>query len=152
MRPQFFEQEFHCIICTQLIPPEKLQFKSITCSDECARKRKLSLRAKQDARECRFCRKPSTLAERAAFQRYRKWEAANPQLAYPEQFKRWQQEIEAGKEDGKLGFILAIAQQMAQEDEYATERAKGERAEAARAAAVAPPAEMEPICETGPRL
>lgn len=155
MRPQFFEQEFHCIICTQLIPPEKLQFKSITCSDECARLRKLALRTKQDIRECRFCRKPSSLAERAAYQRYRKWETANPQLAYPAQYKRYcdQGDMDDDAYDAHLSkFTLAIAQQMAQEDEDAIVRAKIERAEAARAAAAAPPAEMESICEAGPRL
>lgn len=148
MRPQFFDVTTHCVHCTTLVPPERLKFKAITCSEECARLRKLSMRTRQDSRECRFCRKPTTPAEKASYQRFRKWEAANPQLAYPAQYKRWLQEIEIGKEDGKLGFTLAIAQQLAEEDEDAAERAKAERAAAASGAVAAPP-EMEPVRTPG---
>src|SRR5258708_37912205 len=118
------------------------------------------MRTRQDTRECRHCRKPMTAAEKASFQRFRKWEAANPHLAYPAQFKRWQREIDDPNfnEDGIEGiqqdyergntptFTLAIAQQMAEDDEDAAERAKAERA---GAAAVPAHAEMEPVCAAG---
>jgi hypothetical protein len=133
-----------------MIPPEKLKFKSITCSDACARDRKLALRARQDQRECRFCRKPTTPAEKAAYQRFRKWEIANPALAYPAQFKQWaENNAKLGAEDVDVKlFTLEIAQRMAQEEEDAAERAE---ADAARGI-VASPLAMEPICTPGTSL
>lgn len=149
MRPQFLELRTHCVVCTNLVPPERLKYKAITCSDEHARIRKLSMRAKQDSRECRFCRKPSTQAEKAAYQRFRKWELANPELAYPAQFKRWLERATTDAERRTLGdkFTLAIAQRMAQEEEDADERSKADAA-----ALVAAQTEMEPICAAGTSL
>jgi hypothetical protein len=148
IRPQFFEITTHCVHCAKLVPPERLKFKAITCSEECARLRKLSMRARQDSRECRFCRKPTTPAEKASYQRFRKWEAAHPELAYPAQFKRFDAYREE-KDAGYLVFTLAVAQRMAEEDEDAAERARAERADAARGT-VAPPPEMEPVRSPGP--
>ena len=147
MREQFLEQEFHCIVCTTKIPPEKLKFKATTCSDECARLRKLALRARQDMRECRFCRKPMTMADKAAFQRFRKWEQLYPNLAYPAQYKRYG---DMGPEDHDgfaahdAVFTLAIAQRMAQEDEDAAERTK--------AASVSAQAAVEVVREAVPEV
>jgi hypothetical protein len=131
------------------VPPERLKFKAITCSEECARLRKLSMRTRQDSRECRFCRKPTTPAEKASYQRFRKWEAANPDLAYPAQFKRWNAQwlADAYAVPDKQHFTLAIAQQMAEEDEDAAERAKAERA--AASGDLAPSPEMEPVRTPG---
>jgi len=120
-----------------LIPPDKLKFKATTCSDECARLRKLALRARQDMRECRFCRKPMTMADKKAFNRFRKWETANPSLAYPLQYRRWL--IETIENDASL-FTLAIAQKMAEEDEDAAERTSAAKVETQTA--------VEPVRET----
>jgi hypothetical protein len=149
MRPQFLEVRTHCVHCAELVPPERLKFKAITCSDECARLRKLSMRARQDSRECRFCRKPTTPAEKASFQRFRKWEKENPELAYPAQFKRWSTDEYPLHEAGRVGeFTLEIAQRMAEEDEDAAERTKAERAAVASGALETPP-EMEPVRSPG---
>jgi predicted nucleic acid-binding Zn ribbon protein len=145
MRPQFLELKTHCVVCTAPVPPERLKYKAITCSDEHARIRKLSMRAKQDSRECRFCRKPATPAEKASYQRFRKWEARFPELAYPAQFKRWENTPE--EVDRDIDFTLATAQRMAQEDEDAAERAETEAA-----AATAAQVQMEPICTAGSSL
>lgn len=134
MRAQFYELETFCTVCTKPVPPERLRFKAITCTEECARLRKLSMRSKQDARECRHCRKPSTPEERAAYQRFRRWEKNNPHIAYPEEYKRWQQE---NPQDEKV-FTLDIAQRMAEEKE-----------EDERRAAAQTHTEMGPIGEAG---
>lgn len=122
LRAQFLETEFHCVVCTGKIPPEQLKYKAITCSDKCGLARKNALRAKQDSRECRHCRKPASLAERAAYKRFRKWEKVNPELAYPEAYKRWNPDI-AEDIDGKAVFTLEIAQQIEQELEDERRRA-----------------------------
>jgi len=144
VRPQFFEQQFHCVVCTALIPPDKLKFKATTCSDECARLRKLALRARQDMRECRFCRKPMTMADKKAFQRFRRWEAANPSAAYPAQWAKYMVRPEQMSDEEYRtrgdAFTLAIAQQMAQEDEDAGERTSTAKVETQAA--------VEPVRET----
>jgi hypothetical protein len=35
INPQFFEQQFHCVVCTALIPPDKSSYKppSYACGD-----------------------------------------------------------------------------------------------------------------------
>lgn len=140
MRPQFLELKTHCVVCTSPVPPERLKYKAITCCDAHARERKLSMRAKQDSRECRFCRKPTTPAEKAAYQRYRKWEVMNPNLAFPAQFKRWQ---ETTQPTGSK-FDIDSARTMADEDYEAAENARNER--------LAASTPMEPICEAGTSL
>ena len=88
-RTDFSDVETHCIVCTTLVPPDRRKYKAITCSDECAIKRKNSIRARQDLRECRYCRKPSTPEDRAAFSRFRKLEDKRPDLLYPQAFEAW---------------------------------------------------------------
>lgn len=152
MRAQFYDAETHCIVCTNLVPPERIRFKSITCSDECARLRKLSMRAKQDARECRHCRKPSTMAERAAYQRYRKWEKANPQLAYPDEFKRWLSNSQGlGVADADASkFTLEIAARMAEEAQQAKDDEDERRAEESTRIAVGSAGEAGPEVRDSP--
>lgn len=102
MRKMFYDQETHCVVCGVKVPPERVRFKAITCTPEHAKLRKAQLRAKTDQRECRYCRKPSTVAERAAFQRFRKWETKNPQEAFPAEFKQWKDEQEWQREAGEM--------------------------------------------------
>lgn len=125
LRAQFLEAEFHCVVCTGKIPPEQLKYKAITCSDACGLARKNALRAKQDSRECRHCRKPASLAERAAYKRFRKWEKENPEKAYPEAAKRWEQMHNGGPID-YADFNFVIAQQIEQELE--DEKRRGDEA------------------------
>ena len=85
-----------------------------------------------------------TPADKAAFQRFRKWEMANPQLAYPTQFKRWEQVWkDAGEEVNAADFTLQLAQQMWQEDEDAAERAIAAKVEARTAVEPVRPAVAE---------
>jgi len=93
----------HCVICTAAIPPHREERGSNTCSDACARKRRLQQRAREDARACRYCKKPTTLEERSAFARFRAMELISPDLLYPKSFE---QHIKNG---GTLeSFVAAI--------------------------------------------
>ena len=83
----------HCVICTKPVPADRLKYKAITCTEECAAARKNSIRAKQDMRECRYCRKPSTFEERAAFARFRTLERKRPDMLYPEAFEIWKADL-----------------------------------------------------------
>ena len=67
----------HCCICGQIVPSDRPK-QAITCSKECSDLRKNWRRSRQDARECRYCRRPASLAERSRYQRWRKFEAKNP--------------------------------------------------------------------------
>jgi len=63
--------ERFCVMCKNTIPPER-KSDAITCSKECTKKRKDFLRSKQDAKECRYCNKPSTPEERVLFGMWKK--------------------------------------------------------------------------------
>jgi hypothetical protein len=58
-------------MCTTVIPLER-KSDAITCSKECTKKRKDFLRSKVDARECRYCNKPSTPEDRTLFSMWKK--------------------------------------------------------------------------------
>jgi hypothetical protein len=58
-------------MCKNLIPPER-KSDAITCSKECTKKRKDFLRSKQDAKECRYCNKPSTPEDRVLFSAWKR--------------------------------------------------------------------------------
>lgn len=69
----------HCTVCGNLIPEDHPKKKStLTCSDECRDVREAWRRAKKDAKQCRYCEHPSTLAERARYKRWRQSERKNP--------------------------------------------------------------------------
>jgi|GEM_PF-3224858 len=103
-RTSYDDVVLHCLICTTPVPPERLRFKAITCCEECATLRKNMIRAKHDGSACRYCRKPSTNEQRAAFQRFRKIEKKQPELLYPQEFEEWKRLRESivtvVKEDG----------------------------------------------------
>lgn len=73
-----------CVVCTCELGPERIKFRSVTCGDECQAIRQRLLRKRVDDRECRFCHKPSTPSSRRAFNRFRRWERTQPDLAYPD--------------------------------------------------------------------
>jgi hypothetical protein len=64
-------------MCGKDIPADRPK-QAITCSKECSDLRKNWRRSKQDARECRYCLRPATQAERSRYQRWRRWEEKNP--------------------------------------------------------------------------
>lgn len=72
------QNEIHCIMCTNPIPPERLSRLGVTCSDECKKKRKDYLKARIENRHCRYCHKPSTPEQRKRFQAWVRWEQKNP--------------------------------------------------------------------------
>jgi hypothetical protein len=73
-KDDFVGRVMHCIICQNPIPSTR-KADSVTCSAECSGTRKAWRRSRLDQTKCRYCLRPSTPAERAAFNRWRKWEA-----------------------------------------------------------------------------
>lgn len=93
-RPNYRIESF-CVVCKDPIPDERVKKGSVTCKKECADARRKAQRTLQDDRECRYCRRPSSPEDRAAFNRFRKLEAQRPDLLYPQAFKEFQVESEA---------------------------------------------------------
>lgn len=94
-RNMYEDVAVHCIVCGTIVPEVRLAQGAITCTKEHGTVRANMLRARKDARECRYCRKPSTPEERAAFQRFRKFEAKRPDLVYPAEFEAWKADLDA---------------------------------------------------------
>lgn len=88
-RKTYEEVKTHCVVCTKEVPEDRATRGGVTCSPECLSIRKAAQRADRDAKECRYCRKPSTLEARAAFNRFRRLEAKRPDILYPDEFKAW---------------------------------------------------------------
>lgn len=106
MRTQFYEQKVHCIICTNPIPPERLRFKSITCSDKCKRERKRMMYVQMESTKCVFCKKPTTRAEQQLWNKFRKFAAANLEIFFAPQMERWR------PNETEREFTFDIAMQM----------------------------------------
>lgn len=62
-----------CLMCTKVIPLDRLKKNGITCSKECAKARRDQLMALMDSGECKYCRKPSTPEQRAKFKQFQAW-------------------------------------------------------------------------------
>jgi hypothetical protein len=88
-RKTYEDQKFHCIVCTKEIDDDRALRNNITCSEACLTLRKSMQRAKRDAVECRYCKKPSTMEQRAAFTRFRRVENKRPDLLYPQEYEAW---------------------------------------------------------------
>jgi hypothetical protein len=84
-----------CVICGDPVPADRVAQGAITCKKEHGTLRKNMLRAQKDAKECRYCRKPSTPEERAAYMRFRRIERKQPDLLYPAEFQAWKAELDA---------------------------------------------------------
>jgi hypothetical protein len=91
-RNTYDDVKMHCIVCTKDIDDDRTRRNHITCSDECRATRRSIQRAKRDAVECRYCKKPSTMEQRAAFTRFRRVENKRPDLLYPQEYEVWRQE------------------------------------------------------------
>lgn len=71
--------EPHCTVCGKPIPADHPRPKTaLTCSEECRDKREAWRRTRKDAKQCRYCEHPSSLAERARYKRWRQYERKNP--------------------------------------------------------------------------
>jgi hypothetical protein len=88
-RANYDELPLYCLMCTALVPDERRRFKAITCSEACATLRKNMIRSRADKGACRYCRKPSTPEQRAAFLRFSKLEKKQPELLYPDEYKQY---------------------------------------------------------------
>lgn len=62
---------FHCIICAEVIPPERVVRRASTCCDAHAVELKNKRRRMRDAGVCRLCRRPNTPEERADYAAWR---------------------------------------------------------------------------------
>jgi len=77
------------------VPEDRVKKGAVTCTPEHAKLRENALRAKRDATECRYCRRPSTPEERAAYSRFRKLESKTPHVIYPAAFEIWKADTDA---------------------------------------------------------
>lgn len=67
--PQF------CVVCRNPITGIRLARRAVTCTPECYKRRNAIQRSHQDQAECRYCRKPSTPADRVLYARWRRFGA-----------------------------------------------------------------------------
>jgi predicted nucleic acid-binding Zn ribbon protein len=98
----------HCVVCTQPVPEDRATRGGVTCSAACLAVRKAVQRAQRDAKECRYCRKPSTLAARAAFRRFRHLEETRPDILYPKQFAEWKATLTPDVAPSAEGFVAFL--------------------------------------------
>lgn len=56
-----------CVVDGKEVPQERKKKRSITCSDECKKKRDNYLRARKEEKFCKYCHQPATLAQREDF-------------------------------------------------------------------------------------
>ena len=78
MRADLSQASLHCSVCTKVIEREgRSGSPPVVCSDECHKERRKILRSREDQKYCRYCSRPSTPAQRAAFRRWEKaWDIA----------------------------------------------------------------------------
>lgn len=60
-----------CVVDGVEVPDDRKKRRSITCSDECAKKRNAYLREKKEMKKCKYCGTPSTPEERDEFRHWR---------------------------------------------------------------------------------
>ena len=65
-------EQFHCVVCGETIPKERVIRKAVTCSEQHANILKNERRRLRDETRCRFCNRPNTPEERALFAAWRK--------------------------------------------------------------------------------
>lgn len=82
--------ELRCVICAELIPEDRMKRRAVTCKDDCAREFVNRKRMLTGRKKCLVCMRPSTLAERRGFRRFRDVEKKRPDLIYPEKFAQFQ--------------------------------------------------------------
>lgn len=84
-KDDFVHTTTHCLMCGDPIPAD-LPKMALTCSEACKIARKNYRRSRQDHRECRYCKKPSTPEQRASYQQWKR----RPQDAEEEErYRLW---------------------------------------------------------------
>lgn len=68
------EVKVFCTVCGDEVTEERKRRRSITCTRSCAIVRNKYLRAKTDAKKCRFCGQPCTPEEKASYRAWRKFQ------------------------------------------------------------------------------
>lgn len=63
---------FHCLVCGDQIPAERVVRRSVTCTAEHAKILNLERRRLRDLTRCRFCNRPNTPEERRSYAAWRK--------------------------------------------------------------------------------
>lgn len=91
------EVAVYCAVCGGVVPPERVAQGAITCSKEHGAKRANFLRARKEARECKYCHKPSTPEDREAFLRFKKLARKRPDVLYPAEFDAWVEQASEGQ-------------------------------------------------------
>jgi hypothetical protein len=81
MRQNISNAKVFCVVDGNEVPHDRVKKRAITCSKECATKRRNYLRNRVDQVKCRYCQQPATPEETARFRRWRKWERENPPTA-----------------------------------------------------------------------
>jgi hypothetical protein len=104
-RKTYDDVKTHCVVCTNIVPEKLAKRRAITCSDACLTIRNAAMRAERDAKECRYCKKPSTLEARAAFQRFRRIEGKRPDLLYPQEYEAWKATLTEDAESTPEAFV-----------------------------------------------
>lgn len=61
-----------CVVCGGVVPDDRKHRRSITCSDACAKTRNAYLRARAEAKRCKYCSQPSTPEQRDDFKAWRR--------------------------------------------------------------------------------
>lgn len=64
-------EKLHCVVCTTVIPDERILREAVTCSKQCGNQLRNIRRRKRDMKKCRYCSQPSTPEERKLFQKWR---------------------------------------------------------------------------------
>jgi hypothetical protein len=62
-----------CTVCGDEVTDDRKRRRSITCTKACATKRNRYLRARTDAKKCRFCGQPCTPEEKESYRAWRKF-------------------------------------------------------------------------------
>ena len=73
-----YSLDVFCVVCREQVPEDRKRRRATTCSKLCAQRRDKYLRAKTNAKKCRFCGHPCTPEDRAS---YRAWRKSMRQLA-----------------------------------------------------------------------
>ena len=72
----FVKIDKHCLMCGKIIPRDHPRYRlTLTDTDECSPNGSMQWRkSREDQRQCRYCKKPSTPAQRARFSRWKRYE------------------------------------------------------------------------------
>ena len=126
MRHQYYVQKTHCVVCGNFVPPDRLRFKSITCSDACKKARKRAMYVQLESRNCMFCRKPATRGEQALWKRFRAEAAKQPEVFFAAEFKEWKPSELEPKFTYEIGMTM-LEEKLAKKVSIPSAEARGEK-------------------------